>query len=348
MMMERYTRSDGKGRSQRFLMLHVSLSMTMTCVFLSGCDPLGPSPIRFGSDGLVRVTVEVPLQGGIGWMQQVLTWRSDGAWKLFEEIGYDSVVGDQSLLRHPGLPYTFAANYVSLLHLVNDNKGTKLFGLKHAGPECGIGKSRVSFLIRDNMRDEQKEWTRCAANASPLRGLKTDEFDPDNTAARVIQVSLRARDFTLGANFDGYAYTGSLPFATLQRGTRTGMELDKPTFFRSPDGEKQREAPQGWLDFWKKHTAASGREPPEIDWAKEMVLVAAIGVRHEAGDSAEVRRVLLVGDERDAKFEVVEREPGDYCAPAERTVRPYHIAVTPKTRGTVSYGVRVEKVPCGL
>ena len=64
-----------------------------------GTDP------RFGQAGEIRVTVETPLQGGIGWLQHVLTWQSDGAWKLFEEIGYDGRVGDEHMTRNPGLPF---------------------------------------------------------------------------------------------------------------------------------------------------------------------------------------------------------------------------------------------------
>ena len=277
-------------------------------------------------------------------MRQVLTWNSEGAWNLLEEIGYDSVVGDQSLLRNRGLPYTFAANYLSLLHLINDNGGTKLWGLSDWVADCGIARSRVRVLIRDNMLDDQEEWARCAPAATPLRRLSTKGVEPhESGAARVIQVAMRARDFTLGADSERYAYTGSLPFATLERGTDTGMNLTGPRLFRS--GEGRAGPPQEWLDFWESHTGG-GREAPEIEWGSEMAVVATLGVRHEVGDSVEVRRVLLVGNERGVKFEIVRRVPGNYCAPAHRTIRPYHIAVTPKNLATVSYGVRVERVPC--
>lgn len=347
--MERYTGTPARERSpRRFSAIRITLGLTTTCIAFTGCDPVGPTLLRFGSDGLVRVTVEVPLQGGLGWMEQVFTWQSDGAWSLFEEIGYDTLMGDRSLLRSPGLPFRFAANYVSLLHLVNENRGTRLWGLRDLDPNCGIGRSQVSFLIHDNLRDDQKEWTRCAPEATPLRGLSIQGVDPDDGSARVIQVVLRARDFTLGANFDGYAYTGSLPFGTLERGTESGMDLNESTVFRSTGERGRSEPPQEWLDFWKKHTRDSGRPPPEVDWASEMVVVAAVGVRRELGDSVEVRRVLVIDEDRDMKFEIVERIPGDYCAPARRTVRPHHIAVTRRDVARVSYGFREERVPCGV
>lgn len=346
--MERYGGGHARGSRRRIAHALMTLGLTMTCGLLSGCDPVGPRFLRFGSDGLVRVTVEVPLQTGVGWMRQVLTWKSDGAWNLFEEIAYEGVVGDDHLLRSPGLPYRFAANYLSLLHLVNDNSGTKLWDLQDLVPECGTGRSRVSFLIRDNMRDEQYEWSRCAPGATSLRALTTWGSDPDDGSARVVQVAMRARDFTLGANSDRYAYTGSLPFGTLERGTESGMDLTESTLYRSVDAGGEGAPPHGWLEFWEDHTDGGGRNPPGVDWTREMVIVAAVGIRDEVGDSVEVRRVLQVGEDLDVKFEIVERVPGDYCAPATRIVRPYHIAVTPRSVAPVSFGSRVERVPCGV
>jgi len=346
--MERYKPKVREGRLPLLPSMTISLSLTMVCGVLTSCDPVGPGFFRFGTDGLVRVTIEVPLQGGIGRLQQVLTWNSEGAWTLFEEIGYDGAVGDRTLIRNPGLPYTYAANYLSLLHLVNDNRGTKLWGLADWVADCSIARSRVRFLIHDNMLDEQKEWVRCAATATPLRGLSTEGVAPGESAERVIQVSMRARDFTLGEDSDRYAYTGSLPFATLERGTETGMDLEQPRLFRSTVEGKESEAPRDWLDFWEEHTKGSGRKAPEIDWANEMVVVATLGVRHEIGDSIEVRRVLLVGDEdeRRVKFEVVRRVPGNYCTPVSRTIWPYHMAVTPRKTVPDSYGRKEERVPC--
>ena len=322
-------------RSRRFVRSLLIASPTVLYAVFSACEPIGPPPglLRFGSDGHVRVTVEVPLQGGIGWLQQVLSWNSDGAWKLFEEIGYDSVLGDNNMRRNPGQPFVYAANYSSLLQLAIDNEGTRLWEPPDqvGADECGIGRSRVSIVIRDNQRDEEKEWARCAANASALAHLSTGGFEPDDGAARVIQIALRARDFTLGEDFENYAYTGSLPFATIDRGTRSGTEVNDGLVFRTPEGVS--EAPEGWSPFWRRHTGGDGA-PPDIDWENEMVVVAAIGRREWTGDSVEVRRVLLVGAEipgmTRTKIEMVERKAGNYCAPARRVVWPYHIVVTPR------------------
>ena len=339
-----YTARTPQGRRQVSLGGIITLSLTITYSAFTACDPTGPGPglLRFGSDGQVRVTVEVPLQGGIGWMQQVLTWNSDGAWNLFEEIGYDSLVGDETVFPNPGLPYLYAANYSSLLQLAIDNDGTKLVDLAQIDPECGIGRSRVSILIRDNGRDQEKEWSRCAANANALGNLSTEGFEPDDGTARVIQIALRARDLSLGEDFDEYAYAGSLPFATIERGTQSGIEFGEGLLFRSPDGEE----PEEWIRFWEAHTGGN-RARPQIDWARDMVAVAAIGWRDEAGYSVEVRRVLRIGGQQvtGTKIEAVEQVPGDYCTPPVRDIWPYHIVVTP--RGPLgSFSLRAEKIPC--
>lgn len=342
------TPCGGRPRSRK---KSLTISLTMVYAMLQACDPVGmPPELRFGSDGQIRVTVEVPLQRGIGWMQQVLTWNSDGAWKLYEEIGYDSVVGDANVMRNPGLPYLYAANYSSLLQLAIDNEGTRLWEPPDRVGDCGIDKSRVSILIRDNRHDQEKEWARCAATATALGDLSTAGFEPDDGSARVVQIALTARDFTLGEDFDGYSYTGSLPFRTLDRGVRPGRELSTNLAFRSSDSGDPGEEPPGWTQFWEAHTGGDGGSP-EIDWSREMVVVAAIGRRDELGDSVEVRRVLQTVDLDDnriiqTRIETVERVPGNYCTPATRITWPYHIVVTLRGPPSRSFSHRREEVPC--
>lgn len=339
-----------RGRSSRAWTKSLTASLTIIYGILAGCDPVGPGPGEswFGSDGQVRVTVEVPLQGGIGWMQQVLTWDSDGAWKLYEEIGYDSVAGNDHQVRNPGLPYLYAASYESLLQLVFDNQGTRLWEPPDRVDDCGI-RSRVSVLIRDNPKNAEKEWARCAANANALGNLSTVGFEPDDGAAWVIQIALRARDFTVGEDYSEYAYTGSLPFATIERGTQPGRELeDTVIVFRSADDAGEGAAPDGWEQFWQDHTGGD-RALPEIDWAREMVILAAIGKRETLGFSVEVRRVLQIGDAdriTGTKIEKVELVPGDYCAPARRIEWPYHLVRTPKGHPQPSASPTTERIPC--
>ena len=90
-----------------------------------------------------------------------------------------------------------------------------------------------------------------------------------------------------------------------------------------------------------------GAVPPEVNWSEEMVVVAAFGVRYEAGDSIEVRRVLQTGE--GSQVSLFERTPGDFCSPASRSHHPFHIVVAPRTREPIRFSeVVMERIPCGF
>jgi len=77
-----------------------------------------------------------------------------------------------------------------------------------------------------------------------------------------------------------------------------------------------------------------------------MALVAAVGMRTEAGDSVEVRRVLQTGE--GTQVSLFERIPGDFCSPASRDHYPVHIIVAPRTLLPIAFSEVVqERVPCG-
>lgn len=316
--------------------------MTVICTPFAACDSTEVSPLKFGTDGLIRVTVEVPLGGGVGLKQQVLAWNSDGAWTLFEAIGYDGRDGDETTVRSVGLPIAFAADYQGVLYHFNERKGTRLWELGTGDRECGIGRSRVTFQVRDNPTDSVAEWRRCAGGAYSLDSLSRQPPEPGDDAHRVVFLAELAGTRALGDDFR-YAYTGSFPFGTVDKGTQTGIKEEKPRLFRSPDG---RGAPAGWVRIWEEHRPGSSL--PQVDWGAEMVVLATAGPRHELGDSIEVRKVYQRGDDLEYFVEVVQRVPGDYCAPARRDIWPYHIVVTPRQEGRFSYGMRVERVPCGV
>lgn len=322
--------------------LPINVSLTAICTLLAACGGTEVPLFKFGTDGLIGVTVEVPLQGGIGLQQQVLTWNSDGAWTLFEVIGYDGRDGDDTTVRSAGLPLAFAADYQDVLYHFNERKGIRLWELGTGDRECGIGRSRVTFRVRDNPTDSVAEWQRCAGGAYLLDSLSREPPEPDDHADRVIFLAERAGKRALGDDFRS-AYTGSLPFGTVDKGTQTGIKEEKPRLFRSPDG---RGAPAGWVRIWEEHRPGSSL--PQVDWGAEMVVLATAGPRHELGDSIEVRKVLLVDEELDILVEAVQRVPGDYCAPARRDVWPYHIVVTPRREGSFSFRIGVERVPCGV
>ncbi len=340
--MPRYLRKPGGDRRHWW-------GVAAVVVTAGACDMIPPEngPLRFGQKGEIRVTIDSPLYLGAGWLKQVVTWRSDGAWRVFEEIGYRGTVGDQHLEPSPGLPFEYASLYASLIQKLNDDEGFRLVGFaaldEVRDPQCRVGMSRVTVRMYDESKGEEHEWTRCADGS--LANLTTRGSGPDVAASRVIQAAIFVRNTTVGPDFLS-RYAGSLPFATLDHGTETGSGLDEPRVFRSPDGAGAEVAPEDFSDWWGSHAGTRDLPDPVVDWTREMVLAVGVGERHEVGDSVEVRRVLAI--DQGTRFEWVERTPGDFCAPARRTVRPIHIVVVPKAPEPIEpAALPPEAVPCG-
>jgi hypothetical protein len=152
------------------------------------------------------------------------------------------------------------------------------------------------------------------------------------------------KDFTQGTDFVS-AYVGSVPFGTLERGEESGAGLQEPRAFYSVPAGNPR-PPTGWLTFWHDHNGTAPGDIPHVDWANEMAIVAAVGIRTEAGDSVEVRRILQTGV--GTQVDLFERIPGDFCSPAARTHYPIHIVVAPRTLQPTRFSELVtERVPCG-
>lgn len=294
----------------------------------------------------MSLVVPLSFERAPGELQQVLTWTSEGAWQLRETISYRGLPGDETLVMHPGQAGTYAAAYASLITQLNETGSLRLFvdGLpQDLDPQCSSNQTRVRFLIRDRIRNEEARWTRCTQGS--LGDLRTTEAGPDAAASRLVQAAILVRDYTQGPSFAS-AYLGSIPFGTLSRVEDSGAEpLGPRKFFSIPKGSDN--TPPGWIEFWREHTGDPQAEPPEVDWTREVVLVAAVGLRTEAGDSVEVRRVLQTGEGTQVK--VVERLPGNFCSPASRRHYPAHVVVTPRPLQPIEFSdPATELVPCGI
>ena len=305
--------------------------------------------LRFGQSGQMIVEVVTPRQflpsPGEGELRQVLTWRSTGAWQLFESIAYRGVVGSETTIASPGLPAAFAAAYATLVTQIHGATGLDLFieDLNpNLDPPCDseVDQARVTLRIQDEIRGEERSWTRCAQG--PLGSLNPAGSGPDLHASRVIQVSRFVHDRTLGDTATS-VYNLSIPFATLDQGERPGEPgLASRAFFGGPG---PRDAPAGWEDFWDQH--AGGASAPDIDWSADMVVVAADGARQEAGSELEIREILPIRD--GAIIQLVEFAPGDFCSPAAVVQTPFHVIVAPRTASRIQFSeVALERVPCGL
>ena len=320
----------------------------MVAVAVSACQENGVEPpaLRFGQSGQLVVDVVTPRQflpsPGRGELRQTLTWRSTGAWQLFESIVYRGVVGSETTTKSPGLPAAFAASYAELITHIHGTPGLELFieALNpNLDPPCE-GEARVTLRIQDEIRREDRSWTRCSQG--PLGSLNPAGSGPDLHASRVIQASRFAHDGTLGDSASS-VYSLSIPFATLDKGAKPGQQRLAPrVFFGGPGAH---DAPADWRDFWGWH--AGGGSPPDIDWSADMVVVAADGAREEAGSILEIRRILPILD--GAIIQLVELAPGDFCSPAAVVQTPFHLIVAPRTESTIQFSeVARERVPCGL
>lgn len=331
----------GGRRSRPWALVGVAVLMVTL-----GCqdDGTAPSNGHFAAVGAIHVEVETDLPPeDRGHLHQSFSWESSGAWRLDETIGYRGRDGDVTTRRSRGDPSPLASHYQTLIRQLNEVRGLQLFIddlPAELEPECGRGRSRYTLTLHDHATGDSIRWKRCAD--APLFTVRSAEAGPDPAASRVVTAAQLARDFTLG---DGSrsVYEGSHPFGTLDRGDDSPAQREEPVaFLAGNDGDP----PQEWETFWDEH-ADGAPLPLEVDWDREMVVLAAVGRRIEAGDSVVVRRILSLHQED--RVEVFKRVPGDFCAPASRNHYPYHVVVAPRSADHVTFAdVQEERVPCGV
>jgi hypothetical protein len=325
------------------------LCALLLALVFTGCGSEGGTPpidtLRFGQRGEVVVGVVAPkaFGEGEGELQQILTWGSTGAWVVREVISYRGLTGDETVEKSEGNPIAYASGYDSFITQVNDVDGVEIFSIPQMEDlVCETGDTRVTVSIWDEIRGEEMRWARCAEGT--LATLQTSEAGPDLDASRVIQAALLVRDFTHPGGFLS-EYVGSVPFGTLDRSEDSGSKQDEPRVFYSvPEGNPN--PPTNWIKFWLDHNRTASFNIPPVDWKREIAIVAAVGLRKEAGDSVEVRRVLQTGE--GTQILIFERVPGDFCSPAARDHYPIHIIVAPRTRLPFEFSeIEVERVNCG-
>lgn len=303
----------------------------------AACGEDGPTPpdaLRRGQIGRIEVVMDTPLRFGSGRLVQRLSWGSNGERTLQESISYGSRTGDDRFERYLKDLEQSAGAYAEAITTLNEVEGVKLFIADlptDTLPECGPGRTSVAFSIVDDARGETWTWNRCVEGS--LGTILQVGAGPDPAAARIAQAVQIVRDAVFGGAFASQ-YAGSEPFGTLDRGTDSNARLPSPEVFTDT---------AEWRGFWTQH--APDRPLPEVDFERDMVLVAMVGEREEAGDSVEVRRILQV--DQGTISEVVERVPGNFCSPAARVHVPYHIVVAPSTPAPYRFQVNREEVPCG-
>ena len=313
------------------------LLMLLLPAFTLSCenDVVQPPSARFGHFGEVKITVTIPLHLGAGVFHQELTWRTSGGWALHEEISYRGTVGGTTELRSSGDPSRLASNYAELIVRLNEAPGLSLFidempiGVNE---DCGLTRSEITVTIHDEPRNESVSWQQCMDGA--LSSMSERGAGPLPAAPRLVAAGLQVRDATIGPEHRS-AYHGSIPFGTLARGEDSAIPSVVPLVIK-------REV--AWRVFWAAH---QGTGPvPSVDFQRDLVLVALVGERQEAGEGVEVRSIFQTS--QGTVTNLVERAPGDFCSPASRTHRPFHVVVAPRTPGPHDFNqLPKEYVPCG-
>ncbi|MGD2070206.1 MAG: hypothetical protein PVI57_16140 [Gemmatimonadota bacterium] len=302
----------------------------------------GLEGLRFGQIGEVRLRLEVPRERGLGLLEQELLWSSTGPFRFEEAIYYEGELGDRTVTRVQQNPDMLAREYASWIVEINDRTSVTLFDGRidpTLDPDCAaLRMTRLTLSIRDDVRNETVSWTRCVNGNFGSDDLTRDARPDSSAAARVVQAAVFLRPPTVGPDFTS-TYQETVPFATIDKGEDTNADLDESRVITEQSA---------WELFWAEHSGGSGIAPA-VDFERDLVLVGAVGVRQEAGDSVEVRGVLPTGP---ATFvRVVERIPGDFCSPVSRTHTPFHIVRTPRDPLPLPVQfitLEPELVPCGI
>ena len=328
----------------------LGVAALLAVVLVSGCDDgNGPEPgTPFGRIGSVRVTIDAPIDTtGTSKLLQSISWNSDGRWTLTEAIYYRDALGDATVSHSSEDAGVLAQRYGNWISNVNDStSGLGLFLQDLPAdlvPACDSTQytaiSTVTVVIADAQRGDSIAWTRCGQGT--LATLSSEDARPDRDAARVVDAARILRNFTVNAKGDFKpAYVGSIPFRTILRGDNNALLT--PRVLDNADS---------WSSFWKTYVSATMPVSP-VDFAHEVVIVAAVGLRQEAGDSVEVRGVLRVAF--GTQVNVAEQRLGDFCTPAPRLHAPFHIVAAPfgGSGGAfqpIYFAVQdsVDKIPCG-
>jgi len=86
-----------------------------------------------------------------------------------------------------------------------------------------------------------------------------------------------------------------------------------------------------WENVWKKHTSVCEpqEQPPEVDFAKNFVICAFMGMRPTTGYSINVERIWTDGEK--VFVEVVKRRPPEGLVVCEMVTCPYVMVLVERT-----------------
>lgn len=124
------------------------------------------------------------------------------------------------------------------------------------------------------------------------------------------------------------------PWRGIASGSESAIEKETQLVIQTPDQ---------WRKWWTKHTSnqldsANSNEPPKVDFEKESILVATLGMRSTGGhmvDFSEVRR-----DGASLKVVVKVTSPGPDDMVTKALTHPFAVIAIPKHDGPIEFIVR--------
>jgi hypothetical protein len=101
-----------------------------------------------------------------------------------------------------------------------------------------------------------------------------------------------------------------------------------------------------WSALWRRITARTGppREPPAVDFRRDMLLVAAMGTQRTTGYTIRIESVIDQGDA--LRAEVVRTGPGPRCGVGAALTQPVDIVIVPASAKPVRWAARDEVSDC--
>lgn len=169
-----------------------------------------------------------------------------------------------------------------------------------------------------------------------------------------------ARSLALAAALAGCTRPQARPYVPSPE-VRTAMSRDSLPLRRLPEAlqgafrygsgvgtplrETLRDA-EAWRETWARLASRTGPPvpPPEVDFGREMVLVAALGERRSGGYSIRIESVRRAGGELVAA--VVQTSPGPRCGVTGAITAPADVVIVPRSDAAVRWTVRETVTDC--
>jgi hypothetical protein len=117
--------------------------------------------------------------------------------------------------------------------------------------------------------------------------------------------------------------SGELPRRDLAKGAFSGIQDSQQHVIRTE---------AAWQKLWKQHAATRQPppEPPTVNFDREMVIAAFMGLRRTGGFAVEIARVESA--QKNLQITVVESSPPEGGMSLQALTAPFHIVAVPKSK----------------